>query len=1237
MPRLRSVLIAFLVVLLLGSFAAWRLVQSDHFWRWAGRLMVAQVDKRINGTLTVKEIRGNPINGLIFEEISLSSPEGEIFRLKSLEVRASLWSLVKLRPVVGKLALTEPRLNLRQDEGGQWNISQLFPAGEKPADGGTALPFRSLDFHQILLVDGDVTINQEGRQTRYHHLDADVTVALEKFLTPEQTLRISRAQAAVITPMGRFALAISLDFGKQRLELRTLSLEADQERLLLLSGKADLAAKPGDLLFTGEIGPTQGETIRGFWAQWPSAWEVGGALQVKGTMAQVEMKLEGKIHQAPYRLKGTLAEETGKWHYDAVLDVDGLKPEILAAWDKAWAEKSTRVSPLSLHLRATGLGLAWPPEQLTYTLESKPFDYGDMRVEQLKVVAQGSDKEHKIEANLKGNFGSASLSGHGSLFPAPVGEVKVQAKSLRPGLLGLKAPEGTRLDVNLSASLGLPDWQSLDRLKVSGEVEATGQAGGHPLGELKGRFTWQRPDLDIPRLQVRLGNMAAEFKGSLKGERLDFAWSGRSTPGGHWPIPSGVEGHLAWNGRLRGTISDPEFFIQAQGRSLAYDNYAIQDFRLTAGGRGWPPRSGSIVFQGKKFKTPAGVFAQVSFTGETMGERWNFRLDAASPKTPQVELAGSADLRSRPLEVTLDLFRFKMERVSGQNRDPLRLRFLPGFELEPATLSINQGSLTLEGRLQGEGVNGRLAAQDLPLELSGIKDLGGKLQANMSLEGSLASPGIQGEIRVETGRWRRLRFNAITSALQYRDNFFRFNGTIAESTTGAKGQWESRLPLTLVLRPWRFALAEEDLSVRVRGEGVNLGMLTEFSDEVQAAAAPIELAAEVRGPWSKPLVSGQMKWGAGFIIARQSGARFEVEPGTMNLEGERLSLPQLTLKSDGTGTLRGEVTLAGFQPAEVTARVQFSNFRVLDRLRSQAYVNGQVFLDGPWKALALTGRLVIPRANLTPQLFKLGSTEINPDIVLVREKKKIQQEEVEPVEPDFLKNLRVAVIVDGRDNIWLRDKNANVEASLAVRINKPPGEEVVVGGMIRSLRGDISIQGRDFKLVKGLVDLPFTPGLEPYVDARAVHETWDVTIMVDVTGTPRNPRLELSSEPSLPKSEILSYLVFGRPSSALSQEEFNTSKLAGGVLGGLTAHKVQEILGPDFPLLGDATLRTGQTLGIVKPLTKGLTLTLGSETTPEGKRGGFQAKLGYRVNRNIKLEAQTGANPGADVFLNYDF
>ncbi len=1244
MSRSRPLFFSLAVILLVGSFAQWRLLQTEFIWRWAAQKLLSLAQNQINGTITVENIEGGPLSGLIFHGLSIASHEKEVLRLKRLEISLSPWSLLKLQLTIGKLVLIEPNLFLEQDKAGQWNVSRLLPAREEPPSETSFMPFRSIIFKKILLLDGEVLVKQEGQKSRFHNLDLDLGLRLDHPTDPDQTLTISEANGAVTTPQGRFALETSLTYKNTLLDLKTFTLKGEQDRYLYLTGKAELAEKPGDISFQGEIGPLKGGLINRFWRKWPESGDVSGTFEIKGTLAKVHLIAQGKIHEAPYNLTGVLAQKAGKWHYNASLDLIDLPPEILALVEPSLAEKGENISPVSLHIKAKGIGLGWPPKQFAYIVETEPLTYGRAQVEQFKVVAEGDDQRQDVEATLKGNFGEISLSGRGSFFTAPSGDITLQAKAFRPDLLGLGAPEESRLDAQFAGSFQMPDYGSVDRLKLRGEVEASGQVGGHPLREFRGRLAWDRPDLNIPFLRVHLGNLRAELKGALEDERLNFSFTGGSTPTGSWPIPAALEGQLNWQGTLAGTISNPDFALRASGRRLIYEQYGVQSFTLTARGTGWPLRSGFIDFQGSRVRTPAGVFARATFRGTTEGEQWRFRLDAASPKGPQIELAGSADFTERPLEIVFDSSRFSIQNISGHNRGPVRLRFMPGFELQPATLVINNGTVTAEARLRGEEAAGNLELSNIPLELAGREDLQGNLYGEFALTGSLNSPVIAGTLRLEPAQWRFLNFTTVKTSLNYREAALDISGSLDEETYGARAQWDGRLPLVLSFSPVRLAILDDkEMSLRLRGEEVNLGLLAALSTEVKEAEAPVDFSANAQGTWNRPLVSGQVRWGGGHIRLRQTGARYRLEPGEINLQGDRISLSQITLVSEGTATLRGEARLAGFAPEQVRARAQFANFKVLDRLRSEAFLNGNITADGPWEALGVKGRLTIPEATLTPQILQVGKgAEMNPDIILVRHRKKtVEEKKAAEAEarPDFIKGMSMAVTVDAPDNVWVRDKRAEVELAVALRINKRPGEPMVVGGQIRSLQGDLNIQGREFELVRGIVDLPESPGQEPYIQGRAVHETWDVTIIVDVSGTPNNPQLNLSSEPPLPKSEILSYLVFGRPSSALSEEQFSASKLAGGTLGGLTAQKIQDILGPDFPLLGNVTVKAGQEgLGIVKPLGKGVALTLGRESpTIPGEKRGYQAQLQYRVNRNITIEGQAGGNPGGDVFFNYDF
>jgi translocation and assembly module TamB len=126
----------------------------------------------------------------------------------------------------------------------------------------------------------------------------------------------------------------------------------------------------------------------------------------------------------------------------------------------------------------------------------------------------------------------------------------------------------------------------------------------------------------------------------------------------------------------------------------------------------------------------------------------------------------------------------------------------------------------------------------------------------------------------------------------------------------------------------------------------------------------------------------------------------------------------------------------------------------------------------------------------------------------------------------------------------------------------------------------------------------------------------------------------------LPPADVLSYLVFGRPARTLTRDQFLTvGQQAAGLIGGMTAKKIQEFLGKDFPLVGDITVQSREeAIGVAKPLTKDLTISLERKTTPVYKDDPNQIRLEYRLQKYLSVESQLGRrNSGADALLNLDF
>jgi translocation and assembly module TamB len=164
------------------------------------------------------------------------------------------------------------------------------------------------------------------------------------------------------------------------------------------------------------------------------------------------------------------------------------------------------------------------------------------------------------------------------------------------------------------------------------------------------------------------------------------------------------------------------------------------------------------------------------------------------------------------------------------------------------------------------------------------------------------------------------------------------------------------------------------------------------------------------------------------------------------------------------------------------------------------------------------------------------------------------------------------------------------------------------------------------------------------LEGRATHEISGITLILIASGPANKPQVRMESIPPLPPADQLAYLVFGRPAQTLSREEYlSVGQQAMGILGGITAQKLQDILGQDFPLVGNVQLKGGQVegrqiVGIAKPLTKDITVTFERKTSPLYRDDTNQVRVEYKVNKYISLESQVGQrNSGGDVLFNLDF
>lgn len=1230
MRRFRYLFLALAAVLLLGALALWPLSRTDAVWTWGGHRLVDFARTRIYGEIEVREVRGNYLTGLHFRGITIRGRQGEVLRAAGLEVRFSLWSFVKLQPVIARLAIHDPHLTLAQDREGQWNVSNFFRPKPPP-------PFTALDFPQISIKGGEIALIRSGITQNYRDLDLQLILTVLHPKQPDQAILVRRASLAGDTPWGRLGLQTRFTYGSNLLNILSLSLETADRPLFSLAGEVRFGEAEPLCKLLGEIGPIPGAEMRRLWRHWPGAWNLGGKFQLTGTPAQMQVSGAGPLPQAGYSFQGQVGQRAGEWGYDLGLHLHGLQPRWWTGDEGPWARRLKDLPPLALQLNVKGEGISWPPKNLEASLQSQPFSYQAAKVEQLRLTFSSNGREQLLHGLVRGNFGELKAAVTGDLLTSLSGDVTIQAQGFKPGNWGLPVDAASLVSGKFSGKFHAP-------ASLSGDLEAQGQWGGQTLKNLRARVALNGPRLEIAQAQVQLGALTANLKGAVDSQGVDLQGKAQLTMDGAWPLlPANLRGRVSGEGAVKGPFTAPQFTLQAQGQGLSWADFAWDKVSLKASGAGWPPTSGRLEIQGTSLKTPAGVFSQAAFHSQGEGGRWQIRFTASSPGGLQAEVQGAADLLAQPRALTLSRCRFTSPKVSAINTSPIQVRFHPGLEIPPATWRVNDGRLTVRAQSRGQELTARLEAVDLPAGLFSPKGtrLEGKVQGRLDLTGSLQHPSMQGQLTWGPGKLGDFSFRSLQTSLNYREENLLLKGSVEEKPAGPRLVWDGRIPLRVSFSPLKWDWGERDMDFRVQGENASLALLTALSPEVQGSEGSLSIMAQWQGNPRQPRISGKVRWGEGKLQFRQAGKAFRLLPGEATLQGEKLVIPDIALESGGMAHIHGAVTLAAFSPRQIEVRAQLQDFQALARAGSEATGTGNIYLSGPWSAPVLKGRLLVSKASFRPSFFQSG---IHEDIVLKKAAPPPTAKAPENGELAAWKNLEMDITLDSPSGAWIKDKRLQVQLAGTLKARKRPGEPVYTTGVLRSLQGTYELQGRPFKIERADIRFPGKPHGEVTLDGRATHEMSDLTLILIASGPVNKPQVRMESIPPLPPQDQLAYLVFGRPAQRLSREEFNSvGQQALGIVGGITAQKLQEILGQDFPLVGNVQLKSGQTegrqtVGIAKPLTKDITVTFERKTSPLYRDDTNQVRLEYKVNKYFSLESQMGQrNSGGDVLFNLDF
>lgn len=584
------------------------------------------------------------------------------------------------------------------------------------------------------------------------------------------------------------------------------------------------------------------------------------------------------------------------------------------------------------------------------------------------------------------------------------------------------------------------------------------------------------------------------------------------------------------------------------------------------------------------------------------------RATATLPKLrdapARLTAAGTVNVLAR--QATLARMQASWQQTAPRLLAPARIGFADGITVNDLRLGLGKAVLAVNGRVSPRlDLTARLDA--LPVALAALVDPGlavaGTLAGTARLTGTLAQPA--GTLRL-TGHSLRVA-NAAGQALPAAEAAL----TAVLDGTTARIDGQARAGASHLAVTGRLGT---DGALDLRATGAADLTLTDplLTPVGRRARGELTLDASLTGTAAAPRVVGQARLAHGTFRDFVQGIDLSDITAALQADGGRLRLTQFSAKAGpGTITADGQLDLtATGLPIAVHVTARDARLWASDRLT--AALDADLALAGAVDGqLTATGHVLVRRADIRiPERLPPSIATLDVRVAGTPP----------PPPPPSPPDVRMDVTIDAPQQIFVHGRGVEAELGGEVRLTGSVGGLVPAGGFTLR-RGSYSLAGQTLTFRSGQISFNGGSLTDPSLNLVASTTTADVTATLTISGTASNPRITLSSSPSLPQDEVLSYLLYGKRTASLGPLELaqiaaTLASLSGVAPGiGNPLDQVRQALGLDRLSVG-----AGQQLEAGRYVARDV--YVGARQSTSGT--GTQAVVQVDLAKGLTLEATAG-------------
>lgn len=714
-------------------------------------------------------------------------------------------------------------------------------------------------------------------------------------------------------------------------------------------------------------------------------------------------------------------------------------------------------------------------------------------------------------------------------------QASVQGRGLNPTQLAAQWPG--KLDFALTTR----GQRNAQALRITGDVaRLQGTLRGYPVAA-QGGFIWSPELLQIDQLQAQVARSRIRANGRI-GAQVELSAS-LDSPDLSQLLPQ-LGGRANVNVSAHGARATPNLHVHARASQLRYqDNQLaslqtdadvylddrqpsdisiqlvdgvlagqavqagaihvaghLQNHRLnldlhTAKGDAVLTAQGALALQERLWQ---GELAQAQLSLPGPLPPWRLRQAAQLSVSQQAATLGSSCWQSAQANLCLQAFWHHTDGWRAQFQlDHFQLAQLQGLAVQ---------KVTLEGYVSAQGEVGANPKQGLTGWLTSISDQGrirrapeeGTPAVLLDYQGAhlnltAAANGLRADLGAHLGAEGQISGNLALPG---------YNGQLAQI-------WDSPLKADLRLNT------------------TNLGLLPLALPEIAALEGRLEVDLQASGRLRQPIFSGGARLDRGSFEVPRYGLRVtEVNLAAHAERRDRIAWQAQA--SSGGGRMRADGSFAYRNGVpEVDAHLLGTLFQVVSDEEAEVYVSPDLRFVLKGKTAKLTGILNVPKARLTPHDLN-QTVSATPDQILIDAGQPVQS-------PGLMVTSQVRINIG--DQVRFRGFGLKGRIGGSLQVSDGPDQVTTGSGELKILDGEYRAYGQDLTIEIGRLLFTGGPVDNPGLDMRATRKLAGIEVGAIVRGSLRQPQLSLFSDPPMGQSEILSYLVTGRPLNQLSNSE----------------------------------------------------------------------------------------------------